>query len=189
MRGASLARGAIMPLRTELLASHVAAHAGVSQPLAEHALREVVTGAGAYLTRSSRQLIAEELPAELGEALEAGAADKTPIEERVQVPGLTAGEHRELVASVCRVLAEELSNEAIDALTRSLPPGIAKLLVPSSPDVPRASTLHRHSASVAHPNPHGETKLSSTEGTTQEREHETLAEGHPGPRRTLSDPG
>lgn len=177
-----------MLLRTELLAAHVAAHAGVSQPLAELALRAVVTGAGAYLTPASRQLIAEELPAELGEALEAGAHDKAPVEARLQVPGLTPGEHRELLASVCRVLAEELSHEAIDALTSSLPRSIAALFVPSSPDVPRASTLHRQTASVSNPNPHGETKLSSTEGTTQERERDTLAEAHPGPRRTLSNP-
>lgn len=35
------------------------------------------------------------------------------------------------------------------------------------------------SGSVADPNPHGETKLSSSKGTTQEREAETLAEGQP----------
>jgi hypothetical protein len=33
--------------------------------------------------------------------------------------------------------------------------------------------------SLAEPNPHGDSKLSSARGTTQEREHETLAEGHP----------
>lgn len=35
------------------------------------------------------------------------------------------------------------------------------------------------SGSVAEPNPHAETKLSSSRGTTQEREAETLAEGQP----------
>lgn len=35
--------------------------------------------------------------------------------------------------------------------------------------------------------PHGDTKLSSARGLTQEREHETLAEGRPGPKRTLGE--
>jgi hypothetical protein len=45
---------------------------------------------------------------------------------------------------------------------------------------------HSHSV-AANDNPHGETKLSSSRGTTQEREHETLAEGHPGAKHPLSD--
>ncbi|HVK68207.1 MAG TPA: DUF2267 domain-containing protein, partial [Polyangium sp.] len=36
-------------------------------------------------------------------------------------------------------------------------------------------------------NPHGETKLSSSRGLTQEREQETLAEGEPGPLRPVSE--
>ncbi|MDC0744048.1 DUF2267 domain-containing protein [Polyangium mundeleinium] len=38
-------------------------------------------------------------------------------------------------------------------------------------------------------NPHGETKLSSSRGLTQEREQETLAEGEPGPLRPVSERG
>ena len=45
-----------------------------------------------------------------------------------------------------------------------------------------------HSQSVARSdNPHGETKVSSARGTTQERLRETLAEGRPGPRDPVSD--
>ncbi|MBX3231426.1 MAG: hypothetical protein KIT84_10810 [Labilithrix sp.] len=36
-------------------------------------------------------------------------------------------------------------------------------------------------------NPHGDMKLSSARGTTQEREHEDLAEGKPGADRNLAD--
>lgn len=36
-------------------------------------------------------------------------------------------------------------------------------------------------------NPHGNTKLSSSRGSTQEREHETLAEGQPGSKHPLSE--
>lgn len=37
--------------------------------------------------------------------------------------------------------------------------------------------------------PHADSRLSSAHGMTQEREHEDLAEGHPGPRRSLSGAG
>jgi uncharacterized protein (DUF2267 family) len=37
--------------------------------------------------------------------------------------------------------------------------------------------------------PHANSRLSSAAGMTQEREHEDLAEGHPGPRRPLSEAG
>ena len=58
-----------MLLRIEQLASHVAAHAGVSTPLADYALRAVLTGIGGYLSPAFRQLIAEELPPTLGGVL------------------------------------------------------------------------------------------------------------------------
>lgn len=46
---------------------------------------------------------------------------------------------------------------------------------PVSEAAPKDAQQH----SVAEDNPHGDTKLSSTDGLTQEREHETLAEGEP----------
>ena len=153
-----------MLLRTEQLASHVAAHAGVSAPLAEYALRAVIAGIGGYLSPAFRQLVAEELPESLASALSSALNDKRPIEDRVQLTGMTPGRTRELIASVCRVLAEELSKEALRALTSSLPAPIATLFVPSSPEVEHASTLHRQSSSVAEPNPHGDIKLSSSRG-------------------------
>lgn len=45
-----------------------------------------------------------------------------------------------------------------------------------------------HSQSVARSdNPHADTKLSSARGLTQEALHETLAEGEPGPTRTVAE--
>jgi len=45
---------------------------------------------------------------------------------------------------------------------------------------------HAHTHSVARSDdPHADTKLSSAHGSTQVREHETLAEGKPGPKRSL----
>jgi hypothetical protein len=49
----------------------------------------------------------------------------------------------------------------------------------------RPNRAHAHSVARSD-NPHGDTKLSSSHGFTQERENETLADGRPGPKRTLS---
>lgn len=47
-----------------------------------------------------------------------------------------------------------------------------------------------HSESVAsRADPHADSRISSAHGMTQEREHEDLAEGHPGPQRPLSGAG
>lgn len=150
-----------MLLRIDQLASHVSAHAGVSTPLADYALRGVVAGIGSYLPAQSRQLIADELPQPLKIALESAVGSRRPIEERVQVTGLTPSQTRELVASVCKVLAEELSREANQLLINVLPPGVAALFVPSAPAIKHVSTVHRQGFSVAEPNPHSEIKLSS----------------------------
>lgn len=150
-----------MLLRIDQLASHVAAHAGVSTPLADFALRAVVAGIGAYLSPDARHLIADELPAPLAIALESAVKDRRPIEDRLQLTGLTPSQTRELVASVCKVLAEELSKEANLMLLNTLPPGVAALFVPSAPEIDHVSTLHRQGFSVAEPNPHSEIKLSS----------------------------
>jgi uncharacterized protein (DUF2267 family) len=111
----------------------------------------------------------------------------------------------EHVESVCLVLADTLRPEALRALTEALPADVAALLVPRSEptfervpvdssrrtlaeaDAASEHPIYRsppperaHSQSVARAKePHAETKLSSAHGLTQEREHETLAEGRP----------
>ncbi|HEX2685159.1 MAG TPA: DUF2267 domain-containing protein [Kofleriaceae bacterium] len=197
-------------MRTASIVSHVAGHAGVSHDRAERATRAVLSGLGAYLTPAYRQLVADELPAPLGAALLDNTGVAVPIEERVLGPGVTAGRAYELVASVCRVLAEELSTRALLALRAAVPIGIASLLATPSPELAgtppdrrRYETLaggrpgSRHPISDAPPtrwqtgsvsatNPHAETKLSSTPGTTQERRRETFASGRPGSTRSLA---
>ena len=156
-----------MLLRIDQLASHVAAHAGVSTPLADYALRAVLTSIGGYLSPAFRQLIAEELPPALGSALESSTGDRRPIEDRVHLTGMSQSQTRELIASVCKVLAEELSEEAVRALCTSLPPATAVLFVPSAPAIEHTpSPVHRQSSSVAEPNPHGDFKLSSAKRRT-----------------------
>ena len=195
----------------EDLISHVAAHAGVFADRAARAVHAVLAGLGAYLGEADRQLVGSELPPAIGAALHAGGGLATPIEERVREPGSTAGEAWELVASVCRVLAEELSAEAVAAVRDRAPASIAALLAAPGRDAPRhaAPAAHRDTLAAGRPgsrhpvseapasraqtgsvageaNPHGATKLSSTPGSTQERRHETLAEGHPGADHPLT---
>lgn len=98
----------------------------------------------------------------LASALESEPGERRPLEDRVQLTGMTPGRARELVASVCRVLAEELSKEAVGALRSSLPQRIADWFAPPAPAIEHhASSIHRQSNSVAEPNPHGDIKLSS----------------------------
>ena len=192
--------------------SHVAGHAGVPSDLAERTTRAVLSGLGAYLTPAHRQFVADELPAPLAAALLDIGGVAVPIEERLIGPGITAGRARELVASVCRVLAEELSDAALHALRGAVPIGIASLLATPSPELTGAPPDPRSYDSLAggrpgsrHPisdvpppggqtgsvsaaNPHAATKLSSSPGTTQERHGETVASGKPGSDRSLAGP-
>jgi uncharacterized protein (DUF2267 family) len=114
---------------------------------------------------------------------------------------------------VCQVVAEALSPGALHRLHAALPDSIGALFAPREPaghfeyvhldpshhtlaegrpgtrhplSESRPERAHAHSVSRAD-NPHGDTKLSSASGLTQEREQETLAAGHPGSSRPLSD--
>ena len=164
-----------MQVRIEVLAKQVAARAGVSTPLADYALRAVVAGIGGYLSPHSRQLVSEELPEQLAIALASATSDRRSIHERVALTGMTPSQTHELLASVCRVLADELSDEAINLLIGCLPPAVGAMLVPSSPTLPHADTRHRQASSIAEPNPHGESKLSSAPGMPHQRDLATLA--------------
>jgi uncharacterized protein (DUF2267 family) len=194
------------------LCSHVAAHAGVPTELAEQVTRAVLAGMSGTLTPAGRELVADELPAGLGAAILAGGPLATPVEDCVLALGVTAGQARELIASVCRVLVEELSSEAVDALRVGVPAALAALLVepvtgeppapPAAPERPRDTLAEGRGrsrrplsdapgrgaqrGSVADDNPHAATKLSSAAGSPQERRRETLAEGRPGARYPLS---
>jgi uncharacterized protein (DUF2267 family) len=201
----------MMIATTDELCCHVAAHAGVPVALAERATRTVLAGIGGTLTPAGRELVADELPAGLGAAILAGGSLATPIEDHVVALGVSLGQARELIASVCRVLVEELSSEAVEALRVGIPTALAALLVEPVTDEPppRPALDPRHDTladgrpgsqhplsdapgrgaqrgSIADDNPHAVTKLSSTAGSTQERHRETLSEGRPGARYPLS---
>jgi uncharacterized protein (DUF2267 family) len=119
----------------------------------------------------------------------------------------------ERTGAVCQVVAESLSPAALHRLREALPEPMAALFTPREPSPPfehvhldpsrrtlaegRPGSQHPvsearpaggHTHSVARSdNPHGDTKLSSATGLTQEREGETLATGHPGSNRPLSE--
>jgi len=113
-----------MQSSTESFIGHVAAHAGVSAERAEVVTRAVLARIGGSLTPEHRQLIAEELPPALAAAV---LAPEASVDEAMST------HQRELVVSVYRVLAEELSSDGLDWLRTSLPPRISKLLVAGAP--------------------------------------------------------
>jgi len=188
-----------MKLTTNDFLAHVASHAPLDREAALGATTAVLSAIGKTLSRPTRELLAEELDPQLAEVVErSGPVVGEPDPETI-VSGLPAGRAREVVASVCRVLVEELSEEVIERLRRELPVNLASWLEqpgPAREAGPRPHPRHLTDArpgsthpvsetgplvqehSIAEGNPHGESKLSSTTGSTQERAHETLAEGH-----------
>ncbi len=119
----------------------------------------------------------------------------------------TPGGAREHADIVLRAVGESLDDAVRSRLLRALPDALGQRLVATAPGeppaypeakhAPRLSTLasgrpgshhplseaspprgHTHSV-VCNDNPHGDTKLSSSEGLTQERLRESLSTGKP----------
>ena len=198
---------------TRDFATHVAAHAGLPSERCEHVATIVLRRLGSYLGRPQRQVVADELPPALALAFLEGGGLALPLDELVAGPDGTLGQAHELIASVARVLAEVLSNEALDALQNAVPAELAAMLdrpareLIHEPVAPwRRDTLatgrpgsHQPIAETAPPrtqsnavaadDPHAATKLSAAHGTTQERRGETLATGNPDPKHPLSGSG
>lgn len=132
-----------------------------------------------------------------------------------QREGTSLGFAKEHAEVVCRVLSESLPDDVVRRVAAALPATFGDLFrslpTPESPPAHRiVPGPHHHSLatgkpgslqplSEAHPpgahahsvvcetNPHGDTKVSSTKGTTQERERESLATNEPQSRRTIAD--
>jgi uncharacterized protein (DUF2267 family) len=134
---------------TTAFVEHVAAHAGLPLDSAERAVRAVLGGIGAYLTDAHRQFVADELPPALGSSLLAEHDVARPIEERLLGPGMTAGRAREIIASTCRVLVEELSSDAVHALREDLPITMSSLLAAPSPAIDRVPVQPQRHATLA----------------------------------------
>lgn len=195
---------------TRDFATHVAAHAGLAMERCERATTIVLGRLGAYLARPQRQLVADELPPGLAMALLDPGDLAVPLEELVLSHDAAPGHARELIASVCRVLSEALSQEALDALRDVVPADLAAMLQRPAPEIIRDPVApwerdtiatgrpgshhpvaevpanRTQTDSVASPDPHGSTKLSGAVGPTQERRNETLSSADPSPSRPLS---
>lgn len=156
---------------------------------AERATVAVLAGMGGHLTTAHREIVANELPPALGAALLDAEDLAVPLLRHVLAPGMSVGHARELIASVCRVLVEELSGNAVRTL-RTHVPSIATYLAEPAPEttptrarseslaagrpgsrhpISESAGSRSHVESVGVPNPHGATKLSSSTGSTQER--------------------
>lgn len=176
-----------MTISAELLIAHVTAHANIEPVVADFALRTVLAGLGARMSRTDKGVLAGELPAPFPAVLdEADVA--LPIEERMLAQADSAGHARELAAAACRALAETLSEEALAIVRAALPPSLAALAEPPAPEYhvargarPRglasghfgsshplaeAHPDRTHANSVAAENPHGDAKLSSGKPTS-----------------------
>lgn len=183
----------------QTLLDHVGAHAGEGVEVAS-VVEDVLASLDPSLDVLLRELIASELPLRLAQI----------VRRRARKRLVLRGSRLEAAASVCRALAEEMSDDAVAALRRGLPDPLADWLVPGAPEghepavvePQRTTTLaegrpgslrpideaHPRGAqagSVGDEDPHAATKLSSSSGLTQEREHDTLAEGRPGSDRPI----
>jgi uncharacterized protein (DUF2267 family) len=148
---------------TTSFVDHVAAHAGISAPHAGIVAGQVLSVLSAHLSRPVRELLREELPAELARGLrddDDHDSSTLPLEERVLEAEMTAGHARELVASVCHVLADELSSVALDAVRREVPAEVATLLEPSAAEPTQVATEPRKNATLASGRPGSEHPLS-----------------------------
>ena len=120
---------------TDVFLSHVAAHAGGSSAQIDVAVRAVLAAIGGSLAPAARDLVAQELPAALAARFGESGALPRPVEDELCARGLALGAARELIASVCHVLAEGLSREAIAAVRAAAPSPISSAR--SEADVPR----------------------------------------------------
>lgn len=189
-----IAESQIMESTSETIIAHVAAHAGITVDRAELVTRTVLARIGAALTPVHRRQIADELPPALAQAL---MAPEVMVEEAVSM------HQRELIASVYRVLAEELSGEALQWLRSELPRRMAELLVPGAPPAEEAPVHGKNLAtgraggdrpvSESHLEPSDSSLATGRPGSTRpvseshpEPSHDTLAEGEPGSTHPVS---
>ena len=197
------------------LAAHVADHLGSATVDVERGCEIVLAAFGASMPAADRELFVQELPSSLHPKLkQASDSVALPIEQQLVTSGLKLGQAREMIASVCHVLAEVLSDDTLARLHESLPDAVAAFLVRPAPEstvmtsrgahayatlaegrpgsdtpVSEARADRTQPDSVVAENPHADTKLSSSTGSTQERDHETIAEGQPAARGIAASRG
>jgi uncharacterized protein (DUF2267 family) len=183
---------------------------------AERALAATLVTLGECLADNESRALAGELPPPAAQALRraafTGGCDVSEFYDRVaRREGVAIGFGVEHAQAVCRAVGEGISEEALVRLRKELTPDVSALF-----DTPERDTVPEHVPHIAghslsegrpgsrHPvseandplahthsvvrasNPHGDTKVSSAHGLTQEQLGETLAEGHPGSSRPIA---
>lgn len=151
-------RGALLLGRAASVRDGPSTHGESSLPPAHivEQLQEVLAVLGRLLPGPLVESLSRELPSSLSAAFEPRFQVPVPV-----APHPRGGKHT--LASGRPVGSHPLSEGT---------PGSSHPLSTSHPS-------RAQSESLSADNPHGSTKLSSARGTTQEREHETLAETHP----------
>jgi uncharacterized protein (DUF2267 family) len=170
---------------------------------ARRALDAAIGALAETLTPEEARAFAASLPAPFVTVLRRtrfeGVMSATELYERARrLAGAAPARSREATQVALRAIGESLDEEALVILRRALPRDIAALLEkptygePPPYSQPGSRTLasgrpgprhplseshadYTHSQSLAAQNPHGDTKLSSARGTTQEREGRTIA--------------
>jgi uncharacterized protein (DUF2267 family) len=199
------------------LVDRVMSHGGLDRAKdALRAIRATAAVLGERLPVEGKDALARALPRTLGSLVRACVAqrafDLDDLYDRVRArEGVSEGFAREHAQAVCASLGELLPAEVKQILDAHLPPPIAELFhtrevgEPPPHGTARAHTLASGRPGSAHPisesaprgaqahsvvretNPHGETKLSSASGLTQERTGESLASSRPSTRRRISE--
>jgi uncharacterized protein (DUF2267 family) len=179
--------------------AHVAQRTGVPQGL--EAIEAVLVSLGECLSRAQAEALADELPRELASLVRDSRhnqnLDRFDVESRVaQRTGLSRGAALEWMFAVGRTVAESVRDDVLALIRRDLPGDLAALLEAVEPyqapqgvhrDPLKRTLAEAGPLSDARPesaqsqsvvrsdNPHGDTKLSSTQGIAQEREGRTIA--------------
>jgi len=140
---------------------HVADHAGGPADEAWHASRAVLREIGAHLTLPTRELLADELGELLAPVVLSAEPSGMTIEQRVLEPAMSLARAVELIASVCKVLSEEMSEDVLVRLRAELPGDLVQRLAPPAEGYHAVVASPPPRDTVREPNPHGAAKLSS----------------------------
>ena len=106
-------------------------------------------------------MLAEELGDLLAPIVLSAEPSGAAIELRVLEPGMSLSRAVELIASVCKVLSEELSEDVLVRLRAELPSDLAQRLTPPAESYHAVVASPGPRDTVREPNPHGAAKLSS----------------------------
>jgi uncharacterized protein (DUF2267 family) len=183
----------------------------------ERALSAVVSAFFGALQPATRAALLNELPQAVrrGIQIEDDRADEDLVYERVQaITSVPLGRAREHAQIVMRALGEFLSDDVRIRVMDDLPASVSDLFRHQTVEQPpphevsgEGHTLATGKAGSRHPiseanadttqthsvarekNPHGDTKLSSAHGLTQEDAGESLATSRPDERRKISKAG